>query len=266
MQKCVDTHLTINTTTTQNMNKILLTTIISLVTFSAFGQGFYAMQEDFKLLTSGKKKVLVFKGIALDHFKTIDSASRVIIKNSVQPSKFVANDYAPKYNDSLSISYSKTSFYNAKGTIDSTIVVGYSPPLLTSDGECILNQVDSTLFVYGHTLLGEKILTRNRYYIKNGNRTLRRTDHYGYDPNDRLTMLIEGDGRTQFNYEYNEDGKISAYYVHGAKVNFEYDESGRKSKDIYETSTYTYEYDSNSLLIKEIRTGKGEDVFTYYYE
>lgn len=233
---------------------------------STFGQGFYEIEKNFELLNSGKKKVSVFKGPELVYYKTIDSINRIITENKVQPTELLANKYAPKFDNDLSISYSKISFYNSKGTLDSTILINYASPLMSVDGDYIPARVDSTLIVYGQTLLGEKILTRNYYSIKKGARKLYRTDHYGYDVNDRLIILIEDDGHTQFNFEYDDDRNISAYYVHGTIVRFQYDELRRKSKDIYARSVNTYEYDDNSLLITKTTTGKNEGVFTYKYE
>ena len=236
------------------------------MTLSTFGQGFYDIEKNFELINKGKKKVNVFMGAELVYSKTIDSINRIVIKNTVQPTKIHANSYAPKFDDDHSISYREIFFYNSKGTIDSTILINYTSPLVTIDGGKIPAGVDSTLIVYGKTLLMDKILTRNYYSIKKGARKLYRTDHYGYDSNDRLIILIEDDGHTQFYFEYDNDENISAYYVHGVKVSFQYDELGRKSKDIYVTSTITYEYDDNSLLIKKISSGKNEGVFTYKYE
>lgn len=248
------------------MNKLILIAIISLTTIPTFGQGFYEIEENFKLIKSGKKKVSVFKGSELISFKTIDSTKRIITENTVQPSKFLANNYAPKYDNLLSISHSTVSFYNSKGILDSILLINYTTPLITLDGDNIPAKVDSTIIVYGCKLLDKKILTRNYYSNETGVRKHYRSDHYGYNNDDRLIILIEDDGHTQFNFEYNDEGNISAYYIHKTRVSFEYDERGRKSKDIYVTSTNTYEYDDNSFLITKITTGKNEGVFTFKYE
>lgn len=99
------------------MNKLILIAIISLTTISTFGQGFYDIEENFKLIKSGKKKVSVFKDSELISFKTIDSTNRIVTENTVQPSIFLDNNYAPKYDNLLSISYSIVSFYNSNGII-----------------------------------------------------------------------------------------------------------------------------------------------------
>ena len=248
------------------MNKFILIAVISLISIFSFGQGFYKIEENYKLIRSGKKKVSVFKDSELISFKTIDSTKRIITDNTVQPSKFLANSYAPKYDSLHSISYSTVSFYNSNGMIDSILFINYTTPLITVGGGKIPAKVDSTIIVYGYNMPKKRTLTRNYYSIEKGVRKHYRTDHYGYNNDDQLIILIEDDGRTQFNFEYNDEGNISAYYVHKAKISFEYDELGRKSKDIYVTSTSVYEYDDKSFLIRKITTGKGEGIFTFIYE
>lgn len=251
---------------TLNMNRFILIFIILLIITPTFGQGFYKIEENFKLLNSGKKKVSVFRGETLIYFKILDSANRIVTKNNIELTELLENNNAPIYDETHSISYTEISFYNTNGIIDSTIIINYLSPVLTAKGESIPAQVDSTLIIYNQTLFHEKILTRNFYKINQGVRVLYRSDHYGYDVNDRLIILIEDGGNTQYNFEYNDDGNISAYYVHGTKVSFEYKELGRKSKDIYVTSINTYEYDTNSMLIKKVTTGKNAGVFTFKYE
>tara|TARA_B110000967_G_C18872897_1_gene556498 strand:+ start:537 stop:1253 length:717 start_codon:yes stop_codon:yes gene_type:complete len=236
------------------------------LTSSTFGQGFYDIDEDFKLINSGKKKVTVFKDSSLESFKMIDSVNRTITNNTLTYSANLANKSAPRYNDHLSISYIRKSIYNLDGTIKSTLLIKYTSPLSTLNGKSIPASIDSTLILYRRTTLSKRILTRNFYSIDTGVKVLYRSDYYGYDNNDRLIILIEDDGHSQYTFEYSDDGNISAYYIHKAKVKFEYDELGRKLKDVYVTSTSTYKYNNDSLLTTKITIGKGKAIYNYKYE
>lgn len=249
------------------MKNLFLIIIMSLCTTIVFAQGFYETNEDFKLLNSGKKKLICFKDSKLFYSKTIDSAEGLIIKNLLYPTKILRNKYAPKYDDTFSVSQCKQSFYNSNGTIDSILFIDFQEPMVSvGDGETIPATVDSTLIVYEYNQGKVKLSNSTKYLIKNGRRVIYSSAVYGYNTRDQLILKIEDKGRTQFFYEYDANGNISASYVDSAKTSFEYDKFGRKSKAIYGSSTINYQYDKNLFLLSEVITGKNEGLIFYKYE
>jgi len=135
------------------MNKIIFTAIISFITIYTFGQGFYEIEENFKLLNSGKKRVSIYEDSKLISFKNIDSTNRIITRNTLEPTKILDNSNAPQYDSINSISFQSISYYSSKGNIDSTILIDYTSPLLSTDGKVSTAKVDSTIIVYGFDML-----------------------------------------------------------------------------------------------------------------
>lgn len=248
------------------MDKLSLIIILSALTISTLGQGLYEIDQNFKLFSSGKQKVSIYEDSTLILIKIIDSTNRIIIEHTVENSIYSGNRYSPIFDKRFLISKIEKFYFDRNGSIDSSLTIKFTSPLMTISGNAIPPEVDTTLITYKKTLLTNKILTRNFHSIKNGIREIYRTDHYGYDINDRLVLLIEDDGHTQYYFEYDNTVNILAYYVHKAKVLFDYDEFGRKVKDTYRSSTNTYEYDHSGLLIRKTTRGKNEGTLTLIYE
>ncbi len=248
------------------VNSIITLSITYLSSYKSKGQSISDLEQNFKYIEQKIECINIYKESVLWSRIAVDTINRTITEYSVitQPQK--TDPYTNIFVDSLSSVPIKITFYNSIGHVDSVLRINKTPTIYVSHNSPIASRLDTTIVIYKYPLISDKVLYRSFLSLRNGQRKYFRTDHYGYNNNNRLILRIDGDGHTQFYYEYNEKGELSAYHSHEKSVKLEYDEFGRKITEFYTNTTNRYEYDNNSFLIRKISAGLETTVYTYTYK
>jgi hypothetical protein len=230
----------------------------------ALTQGLYKDNCYFDLVNSGKTKVNVFVNKGLTSVWLIDISARTLTQHQLEPT--IMNPVAPVFDNNLSTRYLTKYCFNKLGKVDSILLANYHLAIPTGNTSLVDTIADTTVIIYSYPLLENWVMNRKYYQIKNGNRKLLRTDHYGYNDQKRLILLIEDEGRIQYYFTYNDNEQIETSTFLGTKIKYDYNSSGQLKSCESETYKILYEYNKDKLLIKEVISGNENRTTTYEYE